>query len=514
MIDFLNNEKKMLLAFIRESKLLIGITLFFIILSYGIKLFYFDFSIDSEVILSDYDRQIESWLKNDRIGLVFTKYLLFHGVFNPYVANFLTYVMFTIVSLLICFLVQRILKIQTKNIAIMIIPILFLTHPIFAEQFNFILQSFEVSLAILFLGIALLLTYYYINTGFKIFAIVSILLCTWSFLTYQSLLLFFISGSIASFILILHHHEKENDVKNFKVYFTIGFKYFVVFLTAFILSQVLVVLHSKITGFQGSSYLSRQILWGTLPIEQIAKNILHHVYSVVLGKNIFYNYSFLISGSIIVLLLIRNMVWKNKSAFLEMIGFILLFISPFLLTIFMGQSEVFRAQMPAIQLVIAFSFYYIYLHLKNNWIKKLLVFLCVFIAFYQSNVTANLLFSEHVKYEEDVTFANRINVQLDSMGVGNRNQYSLILLGKHESEAVTTIVGETLGHSFFAWDMGTSQGTSIRAIGFMKTLGYPFNIPTSEQLTYAQSIENELTVWPDNNSIRIDEDVIIIKLSE
>ncbi len=38
MEKFLHNEKDLFLKFIRESKLLIGVVLFFILLSYGIKL--------------------------------------------------------------------------------------------------------------------------------------------------------------------------------------------------------------------------------------------------------------------------------------------------------------------------------------------------------------------------------------------------------------------------------------------------------------------------------------------
>jgi hypothetical protein len=95
-----------------------------------------------------------------------------------------------------------------------------------------------------------------------------------------------------------------------------------------------------------------------------------------------------------------------------------------------------------------------------------------------------------------------------------RKNYSLIILGKHEPKNVINLKGETLGHSFFAWDMGTKQGTSIRTVVFLRTLGYPFRRPTDEQLNYTHSINQEITVWQDKNSIRIENDLIIIKLSK
>ena len=87
--------------------------------------------------------------------------------------------------------------------------------------------------------------------------------------------------------------------------------------------------------------------------------------------------------------------------------------------------------------------------------------MCIIIAFNQSNVTANLLYSEHAKFQEDVILANRVNFQLDSMGIGDRSNYSLVLLGKHVSESVFF---HDLGHSFFAWDIGTKQGIESNRI--------------------------------------------------
>ncbi|MFS0775276.1 glucosyltransferase domain-containing protein [Neobacillus sp. 3P2-tot-E-2] len=513
MKEFLVHEKNMFLDFFRNSKFLLGIISFFVILTYGIKIFYFDYSIDTEVIMDSYLEQMGNWLGVNRHGLVFTKFLLFNHRFNPFVANFLTFFTLTIVCFLLCYLVQRISNIHVKKTSIFILPILFLSHPIIAELLNFTLLNFEVSLAILFLVLSLLLSYYFVKTNYKTFAIMSIMLNIWSFLTYQSLISFYIAGTIVSILLILNNDQKEQQVKDFKRYFIIVLKYLLIFMISFILSQLLASVHKNIMGIANSTYLSRNILWGKLPFNEVVSIIYNQIKNVVLARSIFYNYGFLFSTIIVAVILIKKLR-SVKSVYLEILGFMFLYLSPFLLTILLGQSEAVRAQMPALQLVIAFNFYYIYLHLDTKLLQRVWVLLCIILAFNQSYLTANLLFSEHVKYEEDVTLANRINIQLDSMGISDRKNYSLIILGKHEPENVINLKGETLGHSFFAWDMGTKQGTTIRAVVFMRTLGYPFQKPTDEQLNYAHSIKQEMTVWPDKNSIRIENDSIIIKLSE
>lgn len=515
MKEFIGNEKKLIASFLKNSKIVVLIIVFFILLTYGIKIFYYGFSIDTEVILNNYDLQMNAWQSIGRIGLVFTKDLFFNGTFNPYIANFLTYITLGVTCVSICYLTERILGNQSsKSLSIIVIPILFLTHPIFAEQFNFILQSFEVSLAILFVLLAALFSYFYIESSYKTFSIPAIILYTWAIVTYQSLIMFYISIAIASFLLIVYVDERNGNNRKFKDYLWISIKYFSIFLVSLILSQVLVKLILKVKGIQSTSYLTDQIIWGKVPLNEVISNIKTAVYNVIFANSIFYNYAFLFGIIMIICLFIYKIFNRNKSLLLEIPAYFLLLVSPFLLTFLMGHSEVFRAQMPAMQFVIGFNFYYIYLYLKPNFIKQLLVLVTFIIAFSQSNTTANLLFSEHVKFEEDVMFANRINEQLDQMGIGDRSNYSLVLLGQHNPSSVAILQGETLGHSFFAWDIGTKQGTTNRAIGFMRILGYLYNYPTEEELDYAHSIENELGVWPEANSIRVKDHLIIVKLSE
>lgn len=519
MIEILQKEKELFKNFLLNSKYLIGIIFIIILITYGIKIFYFDFSIDTEILLSNYQAQISVYETQGRIGIALTKFLFFNGYFNPYLANILTYLNFFIVNILICFLINRVLgDLSPKSLAITILPILFATHPAFAEQFNFILQSFEVSLAIVLLTIALLLTYFYIIYGYKTFGFISILLCAYSILTYQSIILFFVSGAIACFILTLYVDERKNQIQPIKKYAFIGLKYFLVFVFSYILSQFILKIYYVITNMQLSEYITNQISWGKEPYTITIKNIIDDVTKVIFPNDIlgsiFYNYGFLFSMLVIGFLLVWRALRKNKVAFIEIPAFIVLFLSPFLLTFYLGHGEVVRAQMPALQLVIAFNFYYIYLNLKNHFSKLIIIVISLITGINQVNVTANLFFSEHIKYEEDVNFANRLNTYLDQIEIGNRSKYSLVILGEHKPESVVNIEGETLGHSFFAWDIGTEAGTTYRALGFMRILGYKFKDPTQDEINYAHTIENELAVWPEKDSIRIVDHLIIIKISE
>lgn len=61
--------------FVRRHKGVIGTLTLVLLLLYGVRIFYYDFSIDSEAALSSQQELLNSWLTIDRFGLVFTKKL-------------------------------------------------------------------------------------------------------------------------------------------------------------------------------------------------------------------------------------------------------------------------------------------------------------------------------------------------------------------------------------------------------------------------------------------------------
>ena len=98
------------LDFLKKNKLTVVLCWFFLLFSYGIKLFYYSISIDTESMLTFKEGVIYSWIGINRFGLVFTKELLKLILFNPFVANF--FMLLTAFLFLKAILVKKI----TKNI--------------------------------------------------------------------------------------------------------------------------------------------------------------------------------------------------------------------------------------------------------------------------------------------------------------------------------------------------------------------------------------------------------------
>lgn len=510
MIKQLTCEKDRFIDFSRNNKLLYVIIIFAIAFSYGTKIVGLNISIDTEVIIDNFDSQMGSWNSIGRLGLVALKRLFALHSFNPFVANFLTVVFLFFTCIFIGYLIWKVSDNKISGLIIIILPLLFVTHPIFAEQFNFTLQSFEVAVSMLGTVISVILIVMYMEYRKNFFVVLSVILSTWSFLTYQSLIMFYISLSVSVIILLLNYRSNTE----FSWYAKIVISFLFCFVFSMVFSQLIVIIDHHVFSIETGDYLSRNIVWGKLPLFEIFSTLKNHFKDILFARGIFYNAGFIISILACLLVLIKKVILKSNFILFEFFCVVLLNICPFMLTFFMGSIEPIRAQMPSLQYVIAFNFLYVAINITTKSFLNVCILLALIISFRQGYTTANLFYSERAKYEEDVIFANRINTQLDSLNIKERDEYSLVLIGRKQVNSNIVIEGETIGHSFFAWDLSTPYGTSLRAIGFMKTLGYNFKIPSKEDCEKGESIKDNMTSFPQKNSILISNNTIFIKLSD
>lgn len=203
-------------AFFSRSKYLLGFTIFITMLTFGIKVVYLDYSIDTEVLMTRYASQLHAWQSIGRFGLVGLKKLLLPSNYvNVYFLNFLTYILFVLSILAICFLLYRIIGPQIPQLALAAIPAVMIPSAINAEQFNFVLQSFEVALALFIMVgavyFAWLSFHEHVLSGYLV-ALFGVVL---SFGTYQSLVPFFIALTLAVMVLELTVNQTGYTIKNY-----------------------------------------------------------------------------------------------------------------------------------------------------------------------------------------------------------------------------------------------------------------------------------------------------------
>ncbi len=87
--------------FLKENKSTIFGILIIGLITYGIKLITYSFSIDTEELIVDRIRLLTGWLMMDRYGLVVIKNIIDFAYINIYLANFIGFI-FLYLSSIVC----------------------------------------------------------------------------------------------------------------------------------------------------------------------------------------------------------------------------------------------------------------------------------------------------------------------------------------------------------------------------------------------------------------------------
>ena len=463
---------------------------------YSIRIIFKVISIDTEVLINEPNILLNSWMSIGRFGLVLIKKIFNLIPINIQLTNIFTFVIFYMSVVIWMINIEKWEKSKNKY-EILIFGILLIASPIFAEQFGFTLQSLEIAMAFLIFAVSIYFQEKYIETNKIWFALIIISTLVFSFMCYQAFMFLYITICIFNYFI---KYKGKMDCK-------IIIKYIVIFVIAVVLYFIINEILLNVLDIQKTSYLMEQIKWGTsnffwILLRMIAVNIV--------TTNIFMGVLFdIIIACLFVLfskiLFKKYKVKENKIFYLIFIAF---FISPFLSGIIKGDVEIYRAKF-SLAFLIAFGFYYVINNIEQFKLKKMIISFTFMIIVIQIIYSFCLFFIDYQRYKEDIEIGNKINSIIEKMDL----EKPVVFVGKKEFKNFP-IIGETLGHSFFAWDSTEICGGSKRAIGFLKTLGIYYKLPSQEEIEKADTEAVNMPNWPEDGSIVEKEDLIIVKLSE
>lgn len=156
-------DKNKITVYLKKSKKSIAIIVFFLLLAFGERLISTSFSIDTELYLNSRDGSAIWWISLNRWALVFINKILSLVKLVIYQSNFLTVFFMLVYSVLLCYLFYLHIPKNWEKAYLkyqFIFPIIFITNPIFAEQYNFTNQNVGVSLGICLSTLSVILFYY------------------------------------------------------------------------------------------------------------------------------------------------------------------------------------------------------------------------------------------------------------------------------------------------------------------------------------------------------------------
>lgn len=500
--------------YVIKNKWIWLLVLLFTLLCRGEMMLSESIGIDTADIIADKDGMYYSWLGIGRQGLVFLKWITGSLVFNTYFVGVGTIVMLTLVCILWGYLFVYVSG-KESRIATLFFSGILVSHTILTEQLYFKLQAFEICTALCLMAIVVLCGHMFAVEKRRWAFIISIPLMLIVFSVYQVMNALFLFGAVACFFLYYFFWlPEEKSGKELWIYIL---RFAEVFLVGFILNQV-----STALFFSNAEYVNNQIRWGQMPFADCILSILTHVKNVALGENVFYIKTFSLFAVILIVQVVFSLKnSKQASKYLGILCLILLFMSPFYMTLIIGGLNVARSQL-VLPFTLAFMGYVTCLFKvkgeKLHRILKIAVW-CVgcLTLVYQVSYTMKLNHTGELRYESDVQVADAL--MEDIMEYQNADcSRPVVFIGGHEEPLEDDcLYGDCLGESVLNWDTKVEpQGyySTLRIVNFMETRGTEFRRGNEDETLYAYKVTREMNDWPAEDSIRLVMDLIIVRLGE
>jgi hypothetical protein len=187
-------------------------------------------------------------------------------------------------------------------------------------------------------------------------------------------------------------------------------------------------------------------------------------------------------------------------------------LSIMLLSIISGNVPPVRS-MYALPFASAFMTFYLITKYKKR-IAFIITGVALLVSIYQAQTTAQLFYSDYLRYQADVQLAIEVDRRIIQMD--NIKKLPLAFIGKYEPDFKTNFLpGDVLGYSCFGWvDPSESTESTGRGLPFMQSLGINYEQPDEYQMNQAREIALSMPDYPAPGSVKCLEDIIVVKLSD
>lgn len=511
------------LQFVMHNSKQIIISMLFLLLAFGQKLFSNTFSIDTQGIIQNNDALYKSWFELERFGLVLFKKLTGTYLYNNALASFTMVVFFGISAMVWAYLLCSASHTMKLQPAFFIIP--YVASPIFAEMLGFLLLGPEISIAAILTAISLMM---WANAAASssakqriLLVIASIVCATLSFTMYLAMVTFFITGTAILYVLKYSDSKYQNHDKNESRAFLIGSV--VIFVVSYALYKLLNALAMKVKGVTTNAYISDQSRWGKDSPSVILHNMGSHILALYSGEGIFYSVIFSICALCVFVAAIYHVITKKISLF-SCLVVLLIVLSPTIMSFVLGGIPSVRTEMTY---PLAFSFITMVLFsgivftiqrnaqsIRAEAVTIVAWILIIAIGWNQALITSRIFYTENIVFTQDVLTAQEIKSRIDELGLGEHPNEPLVFVGNHVAKCNPDCysadqLGLT-GRSMLEIGFSTEHGTRVKKQFMVDVLGVYYNSATSEQIEQSEELAESMPHWPDPGSVAEKDGIIIV----
>lgn len=508
-----------MLEFIKNNKVLIIFTIIFTIISFGFLLFIYTIGVDTEYSIFIESSPTYRWIAQGRFGIGIFKFLMATNNIHPFRNTLLSLICVIINSLLLCKMFGDIKNKKTNNKndnkANIIFALLYTTFPIAVHYMYFTTYNFEVSFSMILTSLSIyFLNKYVIFKDAKKYLLYGIILLMLAISFYQSLIPVYIAIVLASIILFLlaDLEEKKQKIKSIKI-----LKLILNYVMALIVALVLYYILNKIiiNFVPNEPYLNGFFGWEYKEINLLIEELKNYFLNIYFKGGIYG--SFIVLPTIILsgLIIIVNAFKKNSYKIIIPLLIITFILTPMIMSFGLGISMPFRTQQVML-ITIPFIWYLAYYFINSKILKNLFFIVVFLISLRQTMYINKLLYSNYLRYNEDVNISRKISDKIYDLNIENLENYPVVYLGKKETtEIPNNIKQELIGYSIYEWDNGNYvriQALVTMVADKFKTVYYLKK--DEDTLVKARDLSKDMPSWPNKGSIDFRGGMIIVKLSE
>jgi hypothetical protein len=491
------------------------ISLFFLLLGYGIKLFGNTFSIDTQGIIQAPNSLYDSWFSLERFGLVLFKQVTGTKYYNNSLASFLM-----VSGLFVAAVAWSYLFSEGLDNKISYHPgvfvIIFVTSPILAEMLGFLLLGFEISVASVLTVMSLMLVSNSarVTTVRKkiILLILATLLAVVAFSMYLAMTTLFVLATACVFLRRFQVRATSSSERRQRwLFLGVHIAVFVVAYIGYSIANALAIYFANTTT---NDYISDQNRWGKDPIQQIFSALGTHSVNLYAGDGIFYTKIFSVMAVIFLCGLLYKAI-RGTGTVLSLVIGITIVLSPLMMTVILGAVPSTRTEM-TYPLAFAFISMSVLEWLPKMPISRIAVALvCLAIGFNQGGIVNRIFYTEDIVFQQDVLTAQEVKSDIDALGFGETPSLPVVFVNNHVARCNRSCLPQAslglTGRSMLEIGYSTAHGTGVKNGFIGATLGVTYNMPKSESsYATAEDVAATMPHWPTTGSVKVADNMIIV----
>lgn len=529
-------------AFCRSNAPLVAAVTIALFFTYGIKLICYNFGVDTNWFMAQNKAFSIVQIAVGRFGIVLMWFLRWQEGFNPLTAFFTAFCLIWFFTLSWCYVIALFDKNTGRNNKLIPFALVFMTMPVWAEQFYFVFQATENALIIAMCPYVIHFLFKGFLEGRKGKVAGAVILFAFMISVYQAIIPLFLGGVCACFLLWRERSDCEPRVYR-KLCLQLATSLAVSTIIYFFLARAVIPALFQIELLE---YMDNMNHWGSKPLSEIALQLLLFCYLITVGHiqqaqeiviQMMMNYSqpsqrriemlinagrtagnILLFPIVIVFLIKLNIIAREnflpKRRLLYVLAGVGIPLSIMVLAFLGGNIPPVRA-LYALPFATAFMFFFVARASKKRF-AAIVTTAAILLSLYQAGLSARLFYSDHVRFSEDTRLAYELGGIIRQTMPEGKN-LPVAFVGRYDGTQNfrNHTKGQVIGHSIF--EHSDSRSWALHTTGLvlstMSILGMHFDEPNPAQLVRAQAEAASMPAYPNHGYVRAMEDMIVIKIS-